>query len=184
LGLADKSKGFPVFVKLAQEIVMQSRAQAEFHAIGRVPSEGSVVLEMEALATKPGMERLSRRDYINKVHHLHFIILPHEGSGYELKSSGTLLDALAWAKPLIARRIALFENMFLKYGDIGYLFTTDLELKSIVEHIMQEVDTTRYHQQVLNIERARCSRTPKSLSIDYRKICEKIGNRTSVAENV
>jgi len=184
LGLANKPKGFPVFVKLAQEIVMQNRAQAEFHAIGRVPSDGSVVLEMEALATKPGMERLSRRDYINKVHQLHFIILPHEDSDYELKSSGTLLDALAWAKPLIARRIALFENMFLKYGDIGYLFTTDLELKSIVEHIMQEVDTTRYHQQVLNIEKAQCSRTPKTLSVDYRKICEKMGNRTSVAENV
>ncbi|MEX2493384.1 MAG: hypothetical protein WD425_16650 [Nitrospirales bacterium] len=182
LGLANKPKGFPVFVKLAQEIVMQSPVQAEFHAIGRVSSDGSVVLEMEALATKPGMERLSRRDYINKVHHLHFIILPHEGLGYELKSSGTLLDALAWAKPLIARRIALFENMFVKYGDIGYLFTTDLELKSIVERIIQEVDRTRYHQQVLNIERARSSRTPKALSVDYRKICEKMDDQNSKNE--
>jgi hypothetical protein len=176
LGLANKPKGFPVFVKLAQEIVMQFPAQAEFHAIGRIPSDGSIALEMDALTTKPGMERLSREDYINEVDCLHFILLPHEASKYELKSSGTLLDALAWAKPLIARRMALFENMFLKHGDIGYLFSTDLELKSIVEHIVQEVDTVRYHQQVLNIKIARRSRVPKTLSVDYRKIYEEIGS--------
>ena len=176
LGLASKSKGFPVFVKLAQETVIRCCEQAEFHAIGRFHPDESMVSDLDALATKPGMERLSRRNYINQVDRLHFIIFPHAAKNYELTASGTLLDALAWAKPLIARRIALFENMFLKYGDIGYLFSTDLELKFIVEHIVQGVDTARYHQQVLNIQRARCSRTPKSLSIVYRKICEEIGN--------
>lgn len=176
LGLANELKGFPIFVKLAQEIVGQYRDQVEFHAIGRVPSDGSMVLGMDALATKPGIERMSRRAYINEVKQLHFIIFPHAAKNYELTASGTLLDALAWAKPLIARRIGIFEDMFLKYGDIGYLFTSDLELKSIVEQIVQEMDVARYHQQISNIKKAQCSRTPKTLSVDYRMICEKIGN--------
>jgi len=177
LGLARESKGFPVFVKLAQETVAQYRDQAEFHAIGRfLPLDPCIVLEMDALATKPGMERLSRRNYINQVAQLHFIIFPHVTKSYQLTASGTLLDALAWAKPVLARRIALFEDMFLKYGDIGYLFSTDLELQSIVRMIVHEMDIARYHQQVLNIKRARCSRTSKTLSVDYRKICEKIGS--------
>ena len=175
LGLANELKGFPIFVKLAQETIGQYRDQVEFHAIGRAPSDGSMVLEMDALATKPGIERMSRPAYIYAVDQLHYIIFPHAAKNYQLTASGTLLDSLAWAKPLIARRIALFENMFLKHGDIGYLFSTDLELKSIVERILQEVDTIRYHQQVLNIKRARCTRTPKILSVDYRKICEKNG---------
>ncbi len=177
LGLARESKGFPVFVKLAQETVTQYRDQVEFHAIGRfLPADPCIVLEMDALATKPGMERLSRRNYINQVAQLHFIVFPHETKSYQLTASGTLLDALAWAKPVIARRMPLFESMFIEYGDIGYLFSTDLELQSIVKMIVHEMDTARYHQQVLNIKRARCSRTPKTLSVEYRKICEKIGN--------
>ena len=184
LGLANKPKGFPVFVKLAQEIVMQFREQAEFHAIGRFPSNETIVLDTNALTTKPGLERLSRSDYTSGVAQLHFLIFPYEASNYELNSSGTLLDALAWAKPIIARQIALFENMFLQYGDIGYLFSTDLELKAIVEHIVQEVDTARYHQQVLNIQRARCSRTPQTLSAEYRNICERMCGQPPFAELV
>lgn len=176
LGLANELKGFPIFVKLAQETVEQYRDQVEFHAIGRVPTDGSTVVEMDVLATKPGIERMSRRAYVKGVDQLHFIIFPHAAKNYQLTASGTLLDALAWAKPLIARRIGLFEDMFLKYGDLGYLFSTDLELKSIAEQIVQEMDVARYHKQVLNIKRAQCSRTPKNLSEDYRKICEKIGS--------
>lgn len=56
LGLANKSKGFPKFVKLALETVMQYQDQAEFHAIGRIPSDGPIVLEMDSLATTPGTE--------------------------------------------------------------------------------------------------------------------------------
>jgi len=174
LGLANESKGFPVFVKLAQDTVEQYGDQAEFHAIGRVPSDGSVDGKIEALVTKPGVERLSRKTYIHKVSQLHFIIFPYVAKHYQLTASGTLLDALAWAKPLIARRIELFENMFCEFGDIGYLFSTDFELKSIVERIVQEMDLDRYHQQVLNIQHARCSRDPKILSVDYQKICQEI----------
>ena len=171
-------------MKLAQKVVRQFGDQVEFHAIGRVPADGSLLLAMEALATKPCTERLSRSDFINGVKQLHFIIFPHEASNYKLNSSGTMLDALASAKPLIARRIPLFENMFLKYGDIGYLFSTDMELKAIVEHILEDVDIARYHQQILNIKRAQCSRTPQNLAMGYRDICTKIGFRPCDAESM
>ena len=92
LGLANQQKGFPVFVKLAQEIVIQFREQVEFHAIGRVPSDGSIELDLDVLATKPGLERLSRQAYISGIDRLHFLIFPHEALNYELNSSGTLLQ--------------------------------------------------------------------------------------------
>lgn len=174
LGLANESKGFPVFVNLAKEITRKFQIQAEFHAIGRVPVEGNPAPQTDALTTKPGVERLSRKDYVQGVEQLHFIIFPHSGSSYKLNSSGTLLDALAWGKPLIARKISIFEDLFAKHGDIGYLFSDDIELGEIVEHVVQKVNKAHYHQQVLNIRKARCSRTPESLAVDYRNICEKI----------
>ncbi|GJL64152.1 MAG: hypothetical protein NPIRA04_28060 [Nitrospirales bacterium] len=174
LGLTSKGKGFPVFVKLARKIMISFRHQAEFHAIGRAHPDEPMVSDIDVLVTKPVIERLSRQDYIQAVIPLHFIVFPHQATNYQLTASGTLLDALAWAKPLIARRIELFENMFSEFGDIGYLFSTDLELESVVERIVQEMDFDRYHQQVLNIQRARCSRDPKVLSAVYQKICQEI----------
>ena len=112
LGLANEAKGFPVFVKLAEEVTTQSRNREEFHAIGRLSGEESSILQTDALTTKPGVDRLSRVDYIQRVAQLHFIVFPHQASSYDLNSSGTLLDALAWGKPLIARKIAMFENFF------------------------------------------------------------------------
>ncbi len=181
LGLASTQKGFPIFAKLAQESTSLYHEQVEFHAIGRVPSNESMLLNMDALGTKPGMERLSRQDYVHAVEQLHFIIFPYLASNYELNSSGTLLDALAWAKPLIARKIPLFEDMFLKYGDIGYLFSTDEELLSIVGRIVQGTDVVRYRQQCLNFEKAQCSRSPQTLSLDFKNMCEKIGYHPRLA---
>jgi glycosyltransferase involved in cell wall biosynthesis len=176
LGIANEAKGFPVFVKLAEEITEKWLGQAEFHAIGRFSVEGSPPLRTDVLTTKPGMERLSRADYIQGVKQLHFIVFPHQAYFYDLNSSGTLLDALAWGKPLIARKISIFENFFAKHGDIGYLFSTDRELREIVECMLQRADKIRYDEQVSNIQRAQSSRSPEALAIGYRSMCEKIRN--------
>lgn len=176
LGLANEAKGFPVFVKLAEEINETSSDQVEFHVIGRLLSEGDNILQTDALTTKPGLERLSRSDYIVGVQQLHFIVLPHQASLYELNSSGTLLDALAWGKPLLARKISMFENFFAKHGDIGYLFSTDRELREIVEDIVEKVDKAHYDAQVCNMENARCFRSPEALAVKYRNMCEGVGN--------
>jgi len=81
LGLASESKGFPLFVRLAKEVTAKYGHQAEFHAIGRFPADGTpvpAVGEMGALATKPGVIRMSRADFIHGVRRLAFIILPYE----------------------------------------------------------------------------------------------------------
>ena len=178
LGLANEAKGFPVFVKLAEDVTAKYSNQAEFHAIGRFSSEANPTQSTVALTTKPGVERLSREEYVQGVEQLHYIVLPHQASFYELNSSGTLLDALAWGKPLIARKIAMFEKFFAKHGDIGHLFTTDRELREIVEHVVEKADTTRYEAQALNIQRAQCSRSSETLATEYQKMCEKLANPT------
>jgi len=174
LGLANESKGFSLFVKLAQEMTAKYQDQVEFHAIGRLAGEENPTLEMDVLATKPGVARLSRGDFIQSLKKLHFIIFPHDAGHYELSPSGTMLDALVWGKPLVARRIPLFENLFREHGDIGYLFHNDMELKEIVEHIVQRVDKSHYDRQVLTLRRARSSRTPTALAASYREICRKM----------
>jgi hypothetical protein len=112
LGLADKSKGFPLFVELANHIVAKFGRRVEFHAVGLFPVKGTPVSGTEVLATKPGSMLMSRADFVRAIRPLHFIILPHEPLAYRLTASGVLLDAIAWQKPVIARKIPIFERVF------------------------------------------------------------------------
>lgn len=175
LGLANKAKGFPLFVKTAGEVKGDYGPRAEFHAIGHT-NEGSLPIDgIDALASRPVSTKISRADFIQSVSRLHFVILPHETEHYTLAASGVLLDAINWGKPIITRKIPIFEAMFDRYGDIGYLFTDDAELRKIIEEIIQLPDDSHYNQQVGNLRTAKASRVPEALASAYRDICAKNG---------
>ena len=114
---------------------------------------------------------MGRRDFIQSVKQLHLVIFPHHPRHYDLSPSGTLLDAIAWEKPLLARSLPIFEDMLKNHGDIGYLFRNDMELREVVEHIIQKRDKLHHHRQVLNIRKARASRTSEALAATYRATC-------------
>jgi len=175
LGLAIQAKGFPLFVKLANEVTAKYGRRAEFHVIGHLPEDGTPVNGTEALATKPVGMQMTRADFIRGVSPLHFVVLPHEVGPYALAASGVLLDAIAWDKPVIARKIPIFEAMFERHGDIGYLFRDDSELRGIVEQILQAADKSRYRRQVHNLRSLRKSRSPETLAAAYREMCRKSG---------
>jgi hypothetical protein len=173
LGLADKSKGFPLFIKVANHVTAKYGERVEFHAIGRLPQNGTPMTGYEVLITKPAIGRIGRADFIRGVSPLHFIILPHESEPYRLSASGVLLDAITWQKPVICRKIPIFEQIFERHGDIGYLFSDDSELTTIIEQILKAADKSRYHAQVLNLRSVRKSRAPETLAATYREICSK-----------
>jgi hypothetical protein len=175
LGLADRAKGFSVFVELAYHVTVKYGQRAEFHAIGHMPPNGISVNGMQALTTRPGTTLMDRVDFIRRVSSLHFVVLPHEAASYTLTASGVLLDAIAWEKPVIARKIPIFEAMFEKHGELGYLFNDDTELKGIVERIVQAADKSRYSYQVQHLRSARKSRNPETLAASYRELCRKSG---------
>jgi len=175
LGLADKAKGFPLFVELANHVIAKFWRRVEFHTVGHLSVNGTPVSGTEALATKPGTTLMSRADFLRGVRPLHFIVLPHEPAAYTLTASGILLDAIAWQKPMIARKIPIFEAMFERHGDIGYLFSNDGELTDVVERILLDADKSRYHRQVINLGSAKKARMPESLAASYRDICRRTG---------
>jgi glycosyltransferase involved in cell wall biosynthesis len=178
LGLALKSKGFGIFVDVANAMSSKFERCVEFHAIGRVADDAAPAKGAEVLTTKPTITQIARADFIKALSQLHFVVLPHEAASYMLTASGVLLDAIAFEKPIIARKIPIFEEIFEKHGDIGYLFDSDAELGSIVEKIIKAADKQRYYRQVRNLRILRKSRTPDSLATTYREICKRyVGGR-------
>lgn len=180
LGTALKSKGYPLFVKSANVITARYGRRAEFHVIGRCPEESQCVKGVEVLTTQPAASQLTREDFVRRVEPLHFVVLPYEAGAYTLSASGVLLDAIAWQKPVVARRMPTFEAIFEKHGDIGYLFGEDSELIDIIQQILDTADVLRYRRQVSRLRDVRKSRDPETLAEAYRELCEaNEGNRHS-----
>jgi glycosyltransferase involved in cell wall biosynthesis len=173
LGMASEEKGFPRFVALAAEIVRKYGDRVEFHALGVCPNGEPLITGMSALDTQPVPEHLSREMFVAHLRKLHFTVFPYKPEHYGLSPSGTLLDAIAWRKPVIAARIPLFENLFNRYGNIGYLFGSEFELREIVEDLVERPDASLYRSQVLNLCKAREDRTPAALAPAYRAICKR-----------
>jgi hypothetical protein len=173
LGLASAVKGFPVFVELARDVTHVFPGRAEFHAIGRWPADAKTISTPGCLATMPRRERLSRAEFMRGVRSLHYVVLPHQADFYDTSATGTLLDAIACCKPVIARRIPVFEKMFARHGDLGWLFDDDRHLKSAIETIVAGADQSRYRNQVRNTRKAQASRTPAALAVRYREIRER-----------
>jgi glycosyltransferase involved in cell wall biosynthesis len=174
LGLVSKAKGFPLFLRLADELITKNGRSAEFHVIGHFLEDGTGANDLKALATKPGDTQMSRADFTQRLSRLHFVVLPYEVGFYTLTASGVLLDAIAWEKPVIARKIPIFQSMFEKYGDIGHLFKDDTELLEVVEEILKGPDRSRYRTQVLNLRNARKARTPEMLAAVYRQMSTRL----------
>ena len=65
----------------------------------------------------------------------------------------------------------MFEAIFERYGDIGYLFEDDSELTGVVERILQAADNARYRRQALTLRDVRKSRDPETLAAAYRELC-------------
>lgn len=172
LGNTLKSKGYPLFVQVANGIIARYAGKAEFHVIGRCLNVCDRVNGEQVLTTKPAAEKLTRDEFVCGISALHYVILPHETEAYTLTASGVLLDAIAWQKPVIARKIHMFEALFEKYGDIGYLFNDEADLINIIEQILQTTDVSRYRRQVLTLGDVRRSRDPETLAAAYRKLCD------------
>ena len=181
LGVAIARKGYPVFVRLAAAMKPKHRENVEFHAIGSIEGDDMISLDAAALETQPSATRLGRPQFLNLLRKLHYVVLPHMPEDYELSAAGTLLDAIAWEKPVIARNIPIFQNMFEKYGDIGFLFDNENSLCEIVERILRKPDNSLYLRQVQNIRKARSERSPEALAESYRQICAQTVTRRQVA---
>lgn len=170
LGLANLLKGFPIFVRLAAEATQGQRCRAEFHAVGSRPLRWVPPPGLEALKTKPCRDRLPRRVFVEAMKSLHYVVCPYDRRQYEVTCSGTVLDAVAWCKPLLAFDLPVFRQMFQDWGDIGYLVRDYSELRDTIATLIENPNPARYREQRHNLQRLRSAREPESLASKFRSL--------------
>lgn len=169
LGLVNETKGFSSFNDVAGAISKEYPGRAQFHVIGHLP-KSTPKYETPYLEKKPSQTKLPRDEFIRGLSQLHYVCLPFKKEHYELCASGVLLDAITYEKPVLARRLPIFENIFERFGDIGYLFANQTEFQAIIEKIVVNPDPATYGRQMENLKKVRMSRAPEALALQYKTI--------------
>ncbi len=169
VGQGTQAKGFDAFLSLAHDLSARYGGRVTFHHVGRV-LPGTDLSRCEVLADPSSSEGLSRSEFLRRLGRLHYVLLPFHERYYNLSASGALIDAITWAKPVIATKLPLVQQLFDRFGDIGFLCEGEAGLRDAVETILIERDQERYARQVAAIARARDSRRPEALAGEYRKV--------------
>lgn len=172
VGLATEAKGTALFLEIARDMTARFPGQVAFHHVGRL-APGTDPAPFRVLADPPATEHLSRAAFTARLAALHYVFLPMQGGYYNLSASGALLDAMTWAKPVIARALPIVTPHFRRYGDIGYLCHSDMDMRAAVEAIVSGMDAARYARQVAAMQALRVTRTPEALAPTYRAVLER-----------
>jgi hypothetical protein len=163
LGHTRQAKGFGIFSRLAKSA---DKKNFEFHAIGLASNDISD-LDLRGLHRLPSPDPLLRKTYLDLLAEVDLVCLPLNSRAYEFTASGTVSDAIAALKPLIAIRNPTFEAIVKRYGPIGYLVDSEQDLFSLIKHFNRDEFVRMYPTWIDNLKKARDARNPCILGESY-----------------
>ena len=166
LGNARRSKGFEVFATLARTT---DREDMAFESIG-IAAPDTDHLDIAKLARKPSRTSMSRQDYLAAVRAIDLVCLPLHGRAYDFTASGTVADAVAALKPLIAFRSRTLDAITAKYGPIGWLVESEAELLYLVGTLDRQAFAAARPGWIANLRKIREARRPEALAAGYASL--------------
>lgn len=163
LGHARRTKGFQIFVELATNC---ARPDIEFHAIG-LSSYDTSDLDLHALSRSPSPTPLSRHDYLEGLTGVDLVCLPLHNRAYDFCASGTLSDAIAALKPMLAIRNRAFDAIVDHYGPIGHIVDTKEQMAELIRTFDYQDFLAKRPQWIANLTKIREARRPEGLARSY-----------------
>jgi hypothetical protein len=124
IGIASRAKGFDSFLKLVELVARQSGAQRhpKFRLIGRVADDCAESLRLflsgsfgDQLRLPTNVGRIPLHEYGKEIASLDYIVMPYDPEAYRYVCSGAAMDAIQYAKPVIALRSQFFDYFFVDH---------------------------------------------------------------------
>lgn len=165
LGGAKRSKGFDQFLALMRRGRQHDPDGYEFSLIGTM-YETFTAEETAGLTLTHDM--LPRGEYLDRLRHVDYVYMPLLRDTYALTASGSLLDCIASATPLIATRTGAVAHMAAD-GPIGYLADDPEALTAIVLDRTRLADRTAHKTFQQNLVRLQSQRRPAAIAAAVRE---------------
>lgn len=160
VGAATRSKGFDRFLSLLADLRQAGVQNCQFSVIG-------CALESFPEATALGLvlppTPLSREEFLVQLRAVDYVLLPMMERRYELTASGSLLDCIGQAKPVISLNFVGVREMARQFGEIGWVCRSMSEMRKLLADGRVIRDPAAYDRFRRNLVSASATRTPSSL---------------------
>lgn len=103
---------------------------------GVIPYKNQWIEEYVGNKVEIRPDYLPREDYEEMLRNLNYALFFYQEPEYVHRTSGAIIDAIAYAIPIIALKHPYFNYLFEKAGDIGYLCDDLEEMRHIIEDII------------------------------------------------
>jgi hypothetical protein len=140
-------KGILDFLEIGKNY--KNKASISFSVAGST-NLNQVVFQDSGVDCIMSEDLLDDKEYKSRMEKADYFVLLHNPELYKYIYSGVLLDAIKYQKPIIAIRNSVFEEFFYKYGDIGYLLDSMLEVKDLIGYLYCNPDD-QYERHLANI---------------------------------
>jgi hypothetical protein len=170
-GVGSLEKGTDIFFRLAKEVQSAKTTYTPtFTLVGTVPWKQLKDVPHRSVNIPSPDVPLDQEAYEKYCRNTDYALVFNRPSAYELRASGSILDAFSFLKPIIALKSPLSEYYFKKMGDIGYLCENSSAVKDTILDILETRPIERYRQQQENILTQRVQFSPAGLSLKFRSL--------------
>jgi glycosyltransferase involved in cell wall biosynthesis len=168
VGHSSHTKGFHLFAEMARKY---RQPKKRFEAIG-IWAPNTEAFDLSGLDRLPERGGLPRAAYLNALADVDVVCLPLAGRAYDFIASGSVSDAIAGLKPLVALHTRTLAAIWERYGPIGYLAQSEEELDAYVGAMSKRALQPDRQIWAKNLSRLRYARLPASLAEGYRALIE------------
>ena len=168
LGLATPQKGFAHFVDLATDERWQNQNSVEFDLIGRLHPDMATDKLAPLFGRGDLSKRIDRSEYVSRLERCHLVFTYLDRSHYAYAASGSLLDAIAYQKPLIGGGLLEDDAQISKFGKIGLLSAPE-QIFGNLQHFVTNLDPKPYSDMVDNMWQLRRDRELESTVVHIRR---------------
>jgi hypothetical protein len=156
IGLALVKKSSALFFELAQmHSSVIANGTALFRLVGKI--EHALVINDVGLVEilSKGNESLNQTEYEQNIALIDYAIFTFNEDNYVYRESGSVMDAIAFSKPIVALKHSYFNYLFNKAGNIGFLCNNMEELNLLVGKLIHrdEVLLKQYEIQQTNLKK-------------------------------
>jgi hypothetical protein len=166
-------KGFDTYFRLISEVQDRSR-NAECVVVGYLnhsPNDYKMYARrIPDLTSAP----ISSEEYDKRARSVTYAVLTARPEDYQLRGSGSFVDAISHGKPGIYLKNDFVEYYFKLMGNIGYLCDTVQEMRDLMLSIVMSFPLDRYNEQCRNVERGRTMFEPGSVAVQLKAIINDI----------
>jgi glycosyltransferase involved in cell wall biosynthesis len=152
------------------ELYFKGAADSEGRLAGLKIPDGSKIKLLQKTGPLPPEEFDA---YINM---MDFCVFLYPSNYYLFTASGSLLEALAHLKPVVALHNPYFDYVFGKMGDIGYLCGSIEEMAAVIKELVLLRDIERYNTQRKNIMNGLKLFSTEYLANEMRAILSELGD--------